>query len=98
MDQILHTYLFKHFPATGMTKKGKYNRKKLSPWIPTTVRQAVGLQESLLDHLDTMHCIYWQLPNISFTCARQIKFARLLGLHNIAGPLGLPNTTLGPAL
>ena len=37
-----------------MRKKGKSHI-----WIRTTVRQAVGLQESLQDHSATTYCIYF---------------------------------------
>ena len=60
------------------------NKKYISyAWIRTIVHQAVGLQESALDHSPPrIVYILEQLPYICSTCAHQIKIPRPLGgLH-----------------
>ena len=66
------------------------NKTKQNAWILTTVPQAAGLQESILDH-SPPHMIYTleHFTYTPFTCTRQIKIARPLSLHYTARPLGL---------
>ena len=62
-----------HILARKMTKKKKIYISHA--WIVTTVCQAVGLQESVLDHTATTSNIPEQLTYISFTRAHQIEIA-----------------------
>ena len=74
-SNFAYLYIFWNWQRKWQRKE----KKNRHAWIRTTVHQAVGLQESIVDHLAWDHVLYILLEQfnyISFTCARQFK------LHN----------------
>ena len=88
IDQIMHIEIFFEIARENDKKRIKKEKCISRVWIQAIVVRLLDFKKASKT-TQLLRYMLEQITYISVTCARQIKIARLLGLHYIARPLGL---------